>query len=136
MGRRHGSLDDKAANVLPALLEQRDKVVDGQHEVGNELVLGEVDVADGDTETQHLLELEHDGRANLSELGAEVLGVRHGGGELARLGEAGSEQTGDLLDEGLGGEEGVVLLGELFDELLVLVEPVGCLCQGCIPGGR
>ena len=38
------------------------------------------------------------------------------------LGETGAEQTGDLLDEGLGGQEGVVLLGELLDELLVLVE--------------
>lgn len=28
-----------------------------------------------------------------------------------------------MLDKGFGGKEGVVLLGELFDELLVLVEP-------------
>ena len=39
------------------------------------------------------------------------------------LGETGAEQTRDLLDERLGREEGVVLLGELLDELLVLVQP-------------
>ena len=38
------------------------------------------------------------------------------------LGETRTEETGDLLDEGLGGQEGVVLLGELLDELLVFVE--------------
>ena len=38
------------------------------------------------------------------------------------LGQTGTKETRDLLDEGLGGEEGVVLLGELLDELLVLVE--------------
>lgn len=83
MGRRHGSLDDKTANVLPALLEKGDEVVDGQHEVGNELVLGQVDVTDGDTETQHLLELELDGRLDVVHLGLHVLGVGDGGRELA-----------------------------------------------------
>ena len=38
------------------------------------------------------------------------------------LGKTGTEQSRDLLDEGLGGEEGLVLLSELLDELLVLVE--------------
>jgi hypothetical protein len=74
-----------------------------EHDVSEDLVLSHLGVADGDTQAQHLLQLELDGRADLSELGAEVLGVRHGGGELARLGETGTEQTGDLLDEGLGG---------------------------------
>jgi len=39
------------------------------------------------------------------------------------LGKTGSEQTRDLLDQSLGSQESVVLLGELLDELLVLVEP-------------
>ena len=39
------------------------------------------------------------------------------------LGETGTKETGDLLDESLRGKESVVLLGELLDELLVLVEP-------------
>ena len=38
------------------------------------------------------------------------------------LGETGTEETRDLLDEGLRRKESVVLLGELLNELLVLVE--------------
>ena len=80
-------------------------------------------MADGNTQAEDLLELELDRRADLVQLVREVLRVRDGRGELARLGETGAEQTGDLLDERLGGKEGVVALGELLDELLVLVEP-------------
>ena len=98
-------------------------------------------MANGDAQAQNLLELELDGRANLGDLVLEVLSVRDGGGELASyndastlrseflctscmhtLGETGTKQTGDLLDEGLGGQERVVLLSQLLDELLVLVE--------------
>jgi hypothetical protein len=48
--------------------------------------------------------------------------VGDGGRELANLVETGTEKTGDLLDEGLRGDESIVLLGKLLDELLVLVE--------------
>jgi hypothetical protein len=85
-GRRHGSLDDNTANVLPALLEQGDKVVDGQHEVGNKLLLGHLDVADGDTKAQNLLELELDGGLDVVDLVLHVFGVGDGGGELAGCG--------------------------------------------------
>lgn len=45
-----------------------------------------------------------------------------GRGELSGLGETGAEETRDLLDEGVGGDERIVLAGKLLDELLVLVE--------------
>ena len=38
------------------------------------------------------------------------------------LGETGTEDTGDLLDQGLGSDEGIVLASKLLDELLVLVQ--------------
>lgn len=38
------------------------------------------------------------------------------------LGQTGTQETGDLLDQGLGSDEGVVLASEFLDELLVLVE--------------
>ena len=38
------------------------------------------------------------------------------------LGQTGSQQTGNLLDQRLRGEESVVFLGELLDQLLVLVQ--------------
>lgn len=38
------------------------------------------------------------------------------------LGETGTQETGDLLDETVGSKEGIVLAGKLLDELLVLVQ--------------
>ena len=95
-----------------------------KHDVGQNLVIGHLDVADGDTQTKDLLQLELDRRTDLSELIGKVLGVRDWGGELSGLGETGSEQTGDLLDESFGGQESIILLSKLLDELLVFVEPV------------
>ena len=99
-GLAHRRLDVERLDVLPVLLEQRDEEVDAcargsvgasgveagrltQHDVSEDLVLGHLDVADGDAEAKNLLELELDGRANLSELAVEVLGVRDGRRELA-----------------------------------------------------
>lgn len=83
LGRRHGSLNGQATNVLPALLQQRDQVVDGQHDVANKLLLGHADIADGDTHAENLLQLELDGGLDLGDLVAQVVGVRDRGGELA-----------------------------------------------------
>lgn len=77
-------------------------------------------MTDSDTETEDLLQLELDGRLDFGDLSGEVLRVRDGGGELSGLGETRTQETGDLLDQSLGGKESVVLLGELLDELLVL----------------
>lgn len=39
--------------------------------------------------------------------------------EHLTLGQTGSEETGNLLDESLRSDEGIVLAGKLLDELLV-----------------
>lgn len=83
LGGRHGSLDGQATNVLPALLQQRDQVVDGQHDVSDQLLLGHANIADGDTHAENLLELELDGGLDLGDLVAKVVGVGDRGGELA-----------------------------------------------------
>lgn len=85
---RHGSLDGEAAHVLPALLQQRDEVVDGQHDISDELVLRHVHVADRHAHAQHLLQLELDGRLDFGDLAAEVFGVGDRGGELAGCGKS------------------------------------------------
>jgi hypothetical protein len=121
-GLAHGGLDVERLDVLPVLLEERDQEVDGQHDVTKNLVIVHLNVADSDTQAENLLELELDGGANLSELVAEVFAVRDGGGEFASLRETGTKETRNLLDEGLRSQEGIVLLSELLDELLVLVE--------------
>lgn len=42
--------------------------------------------------------------------------------EKRTLGQTGTQETGDLLDQSLGSKEGIVLASKLLDELLVLVE--------------
>ena len=54
-----------------------------QHDVTENLVLSHLDVADGDTQAENLLELELDRRADLGDLVREVLSVGDGRGELA-----------------------------------------------------
>lgn len=122
LGRRHGSLDGKASNVLPALLQERDQVVDGKHDVANKLLLLHTDVADGDTHAENLLELELDGGLDLVDLASQVISVGDGSRELSGLGETRTQETGNLLDESFGSNEGIVLASKLLDELLVLVQ--------------
>ena len=42
--------------------------------------------------------------------------------EILTPGKTGSQDTGNLLDQGVGSNESIVLAGKLLDELLVLVE--------------
>ncbi len=41
---------------------------------------------------------------------------------MLTLGQARTQETRNLLDQGLGGHESVVLAGKLLDQLLVLVQ--------------
>jgi len=121
-GLVHGGLDEQGLDVLPVLLEKGNQEVDGHHDVGEELILGHADVTDGDTQAEDLLQLELDGGTDLISLLANVIDVGDGGGELSGLVETRSEKTGNLLHKSLGRAESIVLLGELLDELLVLVQ--------------
>jgi hypothetical protein len=58
-----------------------------------------------------------------------ISGEQGGPVKAFTLGETGTEQTRNLLDKRLGGQESVVLLGELLDELLVLVESTEVIFQ-------
>jgi len=122
LGGSHGGLNVDAVDVLPVLLQQGSEEVNGELDIDSDLLLGHLDVSDGDVEAHDLLHLELDGLLDLVHLSLHVLVSAEEGGELSGLGEARTEKTGDLLDETLGGHEIVVLLGELLDELLVLVE--------------
>jgi len=82
LGRRHRSLDGQAAHVLPALLQEGDEIVDGQHDVGDQLVLSHANIADSDTHAQDLLQLELDGRLDFVDLGTQVLVVGDWGREF------------------------------------------------------
>jgi hypothetical protein len=101
LGRRHRSLDRQAANVLPSLLKQRHEVVDGQHDVGDQFILGHANVSDGNTHAENLLKLELDGGLDLIDLAAQVLVVGDGSREFTSLRETGTQETRDLLDQGV-----------------------------------
>ena len=119
---RHRSLDGQASNVLPSLLQQGDEVVDGQHDVTNQLILSHLNVADSDTQAENLLQLELDGGLDFGDLGTQIFVVGDWSWEFTSLGKTGTQETRNLLDQGVGGKESIVLAGELFDELLVLVK--------------
>lgn len=54
LGRSHGGLDVQRTDVLPVLLQERNQVVDGERDVGRQLILVHTDVSDGDRKAQHL----------------------------------------------------------------------------------
>lgn len=108
--------------VLPSLLEEGDQEVEAHHEVGNELFVSHVLTSSADTHVGDLSELELNGTSDVLNLEGErgVL-VDHGGEHLNSV-KNGTNNDGDLLKDGVGGDEEGVLLGPLLDELLVLVE--------------
>mgnify|MGYP006976729493 CR=1 FL=1 len=48
--------------------------------------------------------------------------LSRGGGTYHTLGQTGAQQTGNLLDQALRSNEGIILASQLLDELLVLVK--------------
>lgn len=59
----------------------------------------------------YLLHLEFDGGFDLIHLGIQVLIVGEQGRELASLVQPRAQDTRNLLDQGLRGQEGIVFLG-------------------------
>lgn len=119
---RHGSLDGQASHVLPALLQQRDEIIDSQHDVCNQLILRHLHIANSDTHAQHLLQLELNRALDLVDLVVQIFSVRDWSWELSSLGQTWTQETRNLLDESIGSDERIVLSCELLNELLVLVE--------------
>jgi len=91
-------------------------------DVLDQLLVRHADVSNGDGEAEHLLHLELDGGLQVVALGGQVVVMGHQGGELTGLVKSGTKEPGDLLDEGVGSQEGVIALGQLLDLLLVLVQ--------------
>ena len=117
----HGRFDVQAADVLPVLLQQRDKEVDGHHDVGNKFVFGHLDVSDSNSQAENLLQLELDGSTDFIDLLVQVVDYGRLGWGLAGLVEAGTQETGNLLDERIGGKESIVLLASFLMSFLFLL---------------
>ena len=79
-------------------------------------------MTDGHSQAQHLLHLELDSVQKGVDLLLRILAVGDHGGELTSSVETRSHQTRKLLDQSIRSEESVVLLGQLTDQLLVLVQ--------------
>merc|ERR1711963_495901 len=71
---------------------------------------------------------ELDGGLDIIDLLLHIIRMGDHGRELASLVEARAEDPGDLLDQGVGAEEGVVALGKLLHLLLVLVQLLQIIC--------
>mmetsp|Transcript_2639 Transcript_2639/g.5979 ORF Transcript_2639/g.5979 Transcript_2639/m.5979 type:complete len:247 (+) Transcript_2639:252-992(+) len=123
----HAALEVQRLDVVPVLLKQRHQEVDCQQAVLSQFVLGHLDMTHSNTEAQHLLQLELDVAFDFGDFVLDLVAVCDERRELARLVQAGTQQTGDLRDQHLRGQESVVLLGEFLDEFLVLVEFLECL---------
>ncbi|KAH3667210.1 hypothetical protein OGAPHI_002859 [Ogataea philodendri] len=118
----HGGLDDEGTNVLPVLLEQRNQEVDSHHDLGDKSILLHLNVANSDSQTQNLLKLELNGGLHIGNLGVQVVVVRDWSWELTSLGQLRTQKSWNLLNQNLRSNESIVLLGQLLDELLVLVQ--------------
>jgi len=112
----------KTLDILPVFLQEGHQEVHGEPHVLDQLVLGHLNIAHSHAQAEDLLHLELDGGLQVVDLGLHVVGVGDHGGELASFVEARAQQPGDLLDQGVGAEEGIITLGQLLDLLLVLVE--------------
>jgi hypothetical protein len=121
-GRAHGTLDVNHLDVLPSLLKKRDQEVHRKLDIKDNFVVSHTDVGDGKGQASHLLHLELDGSLDGINLVLKNVVLIKGGGELTSLVEARTKDTRDLLDQGGGGQEVIIFLGELLNKLLVLVE--------------
>jgi len=119
---RLSGLQVERLDVLPSLLQQRDQKVDGQHNVGKQIILRQRHVSDGNSEAKNLLQLESDGALELVDLGVHVIVVSDKEGEFTGLVKSRTQETGNLTNNSLRGEEGVVLGSKLLNQLLVLVQ--------------
>lgn len=72
-----------------------------QHNISENLVFGHLDVADGNTQAEDLLQLEFDGRFDLDELVAQVFTMRDGSGELPSWGQRQNNLTSEMQNEPL-----------------------------------
>ncbi len=119
-------------DVLPSFFQKRNEEIDTHVQISSNIIFTHIDSGDSGSETKYFFELEPknkkdrlgspDGLLDLLDFGGGVFAFGHHEGELADLDQDVAQESGDLLHQGLRCDEGVVRLGPLFDEFLVLVE--------------
>jgi len=107
---------------VPALFEQGHQEVQSCHDVGSKLLVSHVFGTDSDVQVGNLLELPLNGSLHIVDLLFERLGVSDWLWESTNSVKDWTENLWNLLNDGVGGEKKIILLGPLLDQLLVLVE--------------
>jgi len=118
--RSHGTLQVQSTNVLPVLFQQGRQKVGGQDDVDFDLFSGVANVRDGNVQAQNFLHLELDGGTKFVNLALECFAGTDDRREFTGTIQAWAQKTRDLLDQGRGGKEAIVLSGQFFHQLLVL----------------
>merc|ERR1719263_1566075 len=118
----HRALEVESLDIVPVLLEQGDKEVDGHKRVLPQFIWVHVDVPDRNAHAENLFQLKLHLASNLGDLGLKVVTVLNECGELARFVQARTQKTWDLRDKDLGCQKGIETLSKLLHELLVFVQ--------------
>ena len=115
-------------NVVPVLLQQRGQEVDGQGDVLSLFFLGHVQISYSHSQTQHLLQLELDGRHGVVDLFHHIFVGSHSGREFVDFCEGRAYKFGNLLDDAFGSQQNRVGLEVFLHGLAVLVEFLQAFC--------
>ena len=120
--------------VVPLLLQEGGKEVEGHDNVLSELIIGHLLVTGSNVEAGDLLELPLDGTLNVVDLLLEWFVVSNWLWEHTNSVKDWTEDNWDLLDKSISGEEEGVFLGPLLNLFLVLVELLQVVQGGDLDG--
>lgn len=98
----HGRLQVQRLDVLPVLLQQGNEEVNGQHDIGNQLIFSHTDVTDGNTKTKNLLQLELDSSTEFIGLISQRIVMGNGSRKLTDLVKTRTQETRNLLNKSFG----------------------------------
>ena len=118
--------------VVPLLLQEGGKEVEGHDNVLSELIIGHLLVTGSNVEAGDLLELPLDGSLNVVDLLLEWVVVSNWLWEHTNSVKNWTKDNWDLLDKSISGEEEGVFLGPLLDLLLILVEFLQVIKVGAV----
>jgi hypothetical protein len=118
----HGGFDVERSNILPLLLQQTNQEIDGHVDVLDQLVVVHLHVTNGNGQTKNFLHLEFNGSFHLLDFSDHIVSLSQNTWKLTGFVQTWSEQSWDLPDQSIGGQESVVFFRKFFDELFVFVE--------------
>jgi len=107
---------------MPSLFQEGDQEIECHDNVLSELFISHFLVTGSNIQVGNLLELPLDGSSDIIDFLSNWVILGDWSWEHTNSVKDWTEDGWDLLNKGISGQKGVVLLGPLLDELLVLVE--------------